>query len=457
MRPPEDRPNIILINCDDLGYGDVGCYGSKVNKTPAIDRLAAEGMRFTDFYMVSPVCSPSRGGMMTGCLPPRIGFGEFNGAWVLFPGHAEGLNPSEITVAKLLKQRGYATGLVGKWHCGDQPDFLPTRHGFDTYFGLPYSNDMGRQSCRGENQLPPLPLLRGEEIVQEQPDQAGITERYAQECVDFIRANKAGPFFLYLAHMHVHLPLIVAKRFLDQAQNGPYGAAVEAIDWVTGVILHELEKLGLDRHTLIVFTSDNGSRGDNGGSNFPLRGGKGSTWEGGMRLPFIARWPGKIPAGTISSEVTASIDFLPTFAALAGGSAPTDRVIDGRDIRDLLFDVKGAHSPHEAFPYYKRNQLEAMRMGKWKLHLRKDENVIHELYDLEADIAETHNLHDQCPEIVAAFQPHIERYRDDIGDSAVSREGKNCRAVGRVENPVPLTTYDPQHPYIIAMYDGQAG
>jgi len=456
MRSPEDHPNIILINCDDLGYGDVGCYGSKVNKTPAIDRLAAEGIRFTDFYMVSPVCSPSRGGMMTGCLPPRIGFGEFNGAWVLFPGHAEGLNPSEITVAKILKGQGYATGLVGKWHCGDQPDFLPTRHGFDTYFGLPYSNDMGRQACHAKA-WPPLPLIRDEEVIQEQPDQAALTERYAQECVDFIRANRAGPFFLYLAHMHVHLPLIVAKRFLDQAQNGPYGAAVEAIDWVTGVILYELEKLGLDRNTLVIFTSDNGSRGDNGGSNFPLRAGKGTTWEGGMRLPCIARWPGKIPAGTVCREMAASIDFLPTFAALAGGCAPKDRVIDGRDIRDLLFNVDGAETPHEAFPYYRLNQLEAMRMGKWKLHLRKGEEVINELYDLEADIAEANDLYDQFPEVVARFQPLIEHYRDDIGDSAVNRTGKNCRPVGRVANPRPLTAYDPQHPYIVAMYDGQAG
>ena len=456
MRPPEDRPNIILINCDDLGYGDVGCYGSKVNKTPAIDRLAAEGMRFTDFYMVSPVCSPSRGGMMTGCIPPRIGFGEFNGCGVLFPGHAEGLNPSEITVAKLLKQQGYATALVGKWHCGDQPEFLPTNHGFDTYFGIPFSNDMGRQNCR-ENQLPPLPLLRDAEVIQEQPDQAGLTERYAQECLNFIRANHAAPFFLYLAHMHVHLPLIVAKRFLDQAQNGPYGAAVEAIDWVTDVILHELEKLDLDRNTLIVFTSDNGSRGDNGGSNFPLRAGKGTTWEGGMRLPCIARWPGKIPAGAVSHEVAASIDFLPTFAALAGGRAPVDRVIDGRDIRGLLLNPQGARSPHEVFPYYKVKQIEAMRMGKWKLHLRKDDKVINELYDLEADIAETHNLFDQHPDVVAAFQPFIEHYRDDIGDSAVNRTGRNCRPAGKVKNPVPLTSYDPQHPYIVAMYDGQAG
>ncbi|MDP7134262.1 MAG: sulfatase-like hydrolase/transferase, partial [Planctomycetota bacterium] len=295
------RPNIILINCDDLGYGDLGCYGSEVNKTPALDRMAEEGMRFTDFYQASAVCSPSRGAMLTGCYPRRIGFGSFEGRWVLFPGQAVGLNQEEKTVASLLKEQGYATMLVGKWHCGDQPEFLPTRHGFDHYYGIPYSNDMGRQA--GREHYPPLPLMDDDAVIQEQPDQASITERYVERSVRFIRENRGQPFFLYFAHMYVHLPLYAPQRFLRQSENGSYGAAVECIDWAASVLFDEIKELGLDENTLIVFTSDNGSRGrDEGGSNSPLRAQKGTTWEGGQRVPCIVRWPGKVPAGKMSSE-----------------------------------------------------------------------------------------------------------------------------------------------------------
>ena len=213
------RPNIILINCDDLGYGDLGVYGSTANKTPAIDRLAAEGVRFTDFYMASPVCSPSRGAMMTGCYPPRIGFGMFDGHMVLFPGQAVGLNPSEITIARLLKEAGYATSHIGKWHCGDQPEFFPTEHGFDEYYGLPYSNDMGRQH-HSWKPYPPLPLMENGEVIEEQPDQASLTERYLERSLRFIRKNRDRPFFLYLAHMHVHLPHYAPERFRKQSYNG---------------------------------------------------------------------------------------------------------------------------------------------------------------------------------------------------------------------------------------------
>ena len=459
MRAPTDRPNIILMNCDDLGYGDIGCYGSQLHSTPALDRMAAEGMRFTDFYMASPVCTPSRGAMMTGCYPPRIGLGQVDGgAWVLFPGHASGLNPDEITVARLLQQQGYATQLVGKWHLGDQPEFLPTRHGFDRYYGLPFSNDMGRQAGR-EDRWPPLPLLRDEEVIQQQPDQAALTERYVEESVCFIRENRDEPFFLYFAHMYVHLPLYAPARFVEQSRNGRYGACVEAADWSMAVLLDELERQGLAQNTIVLFTSDNGSRTHEGGSNAPLRGTKGTTWEGGMRLPLVARWPGQIPAGATCGEVTTSMDLLPTLARLAGTREPTDRVIDGRDVGALMQGESGASSPHEAFYYYFKNDLEAVRSGRWKLFVRRFDRQarasveVQELYDLEADVGETANLYARHPEVVAELMPHVDGARADLGCEASGVTGANCRPVGRASDPRPLTAYDPEHPYIIAMYD----
>lgn len=445
------KPNFIIINCDDLGYGDLGCYGSPVNHTPHVDAMAEQGMRFTNFYMASSVCSPSRAAMLTGCYPPRIGFGDLDGNAVLFPGDAIGLDPSETTIASLLKGAGYKTMLVGKWHCGDQPPFLPTRHGFDQYFGLPYSNDMGRQVESGRD-FPPLPLMRGSEVAQEQPDLSSLTERYVDSAVQFLRENRDSPFFLYFAHMYVHRPLYVPSRFLKESTT-PYGAAIACIDWASGVLVHELARLGIDENTLVIFTSDNGSRCDYGQSNGPLRGGKFTTWEGGQRLPCIMRWPGIIPPNTRCDEIVASIDLFPTFAGLAGLQVPQDRIIDGRDIWPLMEGKPEAASPHHAFFYYFKDDLEAVRSGKWKLHVRKQGKPTRELYDLGVDVSESNNVIGVHPEVVGELELLLSECRDDLGDASSGVAGRNRRPVGRVADPRPLTEYDPNHAYMVAMYD----
>ena len=467
---PHVAPNIVLINCDDLGYGDLGCYGSPVNNTPALDRLAAEGMRFTDFYMASPVCSPSRAAMLTGCYPPRIGFGEFDGLPVLFPGHALGLAPSEISIARVLAEAGYATKLVGKWHCGDQPEFLPTAHGFESYYGLPYSNDMGIQALpEGSppmaellrqfgitlplDEYPPLPLLRDDEVIEQQPDQASLTARYVEESVRFIRDHRDRPFFLYLAHIYVHVPIYVQQRFLDASANGRYGAAVESIDWAAAVIMGELRRLGLDESTIVIFTSDNGSRSRDGGSNAPLRGAKGSTWEGGMRVPCIVRWPGEVPAGSTCSAVATSMDLYPTLVGLCGANVPVDVVIDGRDIAALFRSGDDAATPHDAFFYYRGNDLEAVRSGQWKLHLAKGGQEAVQLFDLADDPGESIDVQLANSAIVAELQTHADRARAELGDARLGMVGAGVRPAGRVEHPVPLTTFDPGHPYYLAEYD----
>ncbi len=450
-----NKPNIILINCDDLGYGDLACYGSECNHTPHLDKLASQGVRFTNFYMASPVCSASRAGMLTGCYPARIGFDEHQ---VLFPGQAQGLSTDERTIAGQLKDAGYATKIVGKWHCGDQPEFLPTEHGFDEYFGIPYSNDMGRQSDRLDN--PPLPLLRDKTVIQAQPDQRGITERYTDEALQFIHANTNTPFFLYLAHMYVHVPLFVPKQFLDRSRNGAYGGAVEEIDWSTGVLMDALERLGLAENTIVIFTSDNGSRArDEGGSNRPCRGTKATTWEGGQRVSCIMRWPGKIQAGRTCDAITRSIDFMPTLSKLAGAPNLKNK-IDGVDISDMLFD-ENTVPPNDTFAYYWQSELAAIRVGDWKLHFRisgwvddkdKDNNKSL-LYNLADDIGETTNLYDQHPEVVARLEAAAEKIRAELGDSARGVKGAEKRASGKATNPKPLTEYKEDHPYMIAMYD----
>ncbi len=460
------RPNVILMNCDDLGYGDLGCYGSTKNKTPTLDQLAADGLRFTSFYTASAVCTPARGALLTGCYPPRIGFGSFSGLPVLFPGFDTGLSPTEISLGKMLSDAGYATQMIGKWHCGDQPEFLPTNHGFDHYLGLPYSNDMGRQVDPPSfmPEMPPLPLIVDGEVVEQQPDQSSLTERYVARALEFMRESGDQPFFLYLAHMYVHLPLYVQPQFAEQSENGAYGAAVESIDWAAKVILSELTSLGLDDDTIVIFTSDNGSLGDNpapwgnseplGASNDPLRGAKGDTWDGGLRVPGIVRWPGKITAGTECDAVVSAMDLYPTLAAVCGADLPQDRTIDGKDIKALWFGETD-ESPHEAFFYYFMNDLNAVRSGKWKLHFtsRNEKMSEPQLYDLDADIGETTDLAKHYPDIVERLSALAEVARESLGDARLGRVGNDIRPVGRVENAKPLTVFDPNHRYFMAEYD----
>jgi len=462
------KPNIVLINADDLGWGDLSCYGHPRNSTPFLDELASNGLRFTDFYMASPVCSPSRGAMMTGCYPPRISFDTFEpfSWWVLPVGSPNGIHPDEVTFPEVLKRNGYSTMIVGKWHCGDQPEFLPTNYGFDHFYGLPYSQDMGRQNDLGEQDgvvlFPdygkPLPLMRDQEVIQEQPDLAGLTERYTEESVRFIREHKDEPFFLYLAHMYVHLPHYPQNSFSGKSANGKYGDCLLGIDWSTNVIYKELEKLGLLENTLIVFTSDNGSRNDFGDSNGPLKGSKRNTYEGGLRVPCIMYWKDHIAPGQVNSEIVSSLDFYRTFATLTGSEIPANaQPTDSLDFSGLILGQEGATSPRDTFFYYIQHRLEAVRHKQWKLHVYKPEKgEITELYDLEKDMGETVNIADQYPEIVAELRNLIQQCRDDIGDSVTGIKGKNVREKGWVSNPKPMTEFDPNHPYIIAMYDDPA-
>ncbi|MEN8679726.1 MAG: sulfatase [Akkermansiaceae bacterium] len=433
------KPNIILIYMDDMGYGDIGCFGSTKNRTPIIDHLAKEGMRFTDFYVTSGVCTPSRSSLLTGCYPRRINMHvDENKKWVLFPNARKGLNPGETTIAEILKDQGYATTCIGKWHLGDQPEFLPTKHGFDSYFGIPYSNDMGRKNI-------PLPLLRNETVIEAPVAQSPITLRYTEEAISFIRTNRDKPFFLFLPHTSVHLPLFPGEGFKGKSNNGKYGDWIEEVDAATGLLLAVLKKEKLVEDTLIIFTSDNGSNNRNGGSNAPLGGAKGSTHEGGMRVPCVMHWPGKIPADSTCSEVTSTLDLLPTFAALTGGKLPAKK-IDGHDISDLIFAKPGAKSPHKAFYYYHTTQLQAIRSGKWKLVLPqaqklegwsgKKKDTPTQLYDLSVDPGESTNLAEKHPDVVAQLTKFAKEARQDLGDG--DHEGNGQRPAGWVDKAKPL-------------------
>lgn len=437
-------PNFVVIFCDDLGYGDIGCFGSKKHRTPNIDRMAREGLKLTSFYVTSGVCTPSRSSLMTGCYPRRVNMHVDNrGGWVLFPRATKGLNPKEITIAEVLKKRGYATGIVGKWHLGDQKVFLPTRQGFDSYFGIPYSNDMGKP----RRNYPPLPLMRNETVIESEPDQRLLTKRYTAEAIKFINANKTKPFFLYLPHTMPHNPIFASEEFAGKSKNGRFGDAVEEIDWSTGEILKAIKANGIDENTLVIFTSDNGAARRWGGSNAPLSGFKGSTMEGGMREPCVIRWPGKIPAGKTCDALASTIDLLPTFAKLAGGGAPTDRIIDGKEITSIMYHPDTAKTPHEAFYYYFRDQLQAVRSGPWKLHLArkqrrrgkkaKPKQLPNRLYHLDKDIGEKTNVAAENPDVVKRLLALAQKAREDLGDG--KQAGKGQRPAGRVKKAVALT------------------
>ena len=449
------QPNLILINIDDLGYADISPFGGKV-PTPHLDRMAQEGMKLTSHY-AAPVCSPSRAAMMTGCYPKRV----LPISGVLFPASAVGLNPAEVTVAEVVKAQGYATGCIGKWHLGDQPEFLPTAQGFDSYMGIPYSNDMGLASegsksnpgqplpdpkkAKGAqkanpepetglkgNSQPPLPMLDGGNVIErvKVEEHHAFTRQYAERAVKFIREHQKEPFFLYLPHNAVHFPLYPGKEFMGKSGAGLQKDWVLEVDWCVGQVLDTLRELKLDANTLVIFTSDNGGPLNHGADNTPLRGGKGSTLEGGMRACTLAWWPGKIAPGSQTAAVTAHMDWLPTFAALSGGKAPADRKIDGMDISPLLLGRPDA-AGHEVFSFYKGFNLEAVRSGPWKLHLAKTE-----LYDLDSDIGEAKNVAKDHPDIVAQLQKHAEAMRADLGDKDANAPG--VRTLGRVENPQPL-------------------
>ena len=445
-----ERPNFIIINCDDLGYNDIGPFGSKLHRTPNLDRFAKEGRRMTSHYSTSGVCSPSRSSLMTGCYPRRVGLHENeSGGWVLFPGNKKGLNPAEITIAEVLKPHGYATAIIGKWHLGDQPEFLPTRQGFDYYFGIPYSNDMGHDSRPKPFRYPPLPLLENEQVIEVEPDQRYLTQRYTEEAVKWIRRHRDEPFFLYWPHTMPHWPQYSSEDFAGKSKNGKWGDTVEEIDWSVGELMKSLKQLGLDERTLVVFTSDNGGATRHGASNFPLKGAKGSTYEGGQRVPLVVRWPGRVPAGSSSDELTTMMDFLPTFARLAGAHEPTDRKLDGRDIWPLLSGRKEARTPHEAFFYYFKADLHAVRSGPWKLRVadrpirvakgkpKPKSPKFPQLYHLGDDIGEARDVAAEHPEVVARLQKLIAAARVDLGDG--ERRGQGTRPAGFRKDARPLT------------------
>ncbi len=450
-------PNIVIIFMDDMGYADIGPFGATGYKTPNLDRLAKEGRRFTQFYVAQAVCSASRAALLTGCYPNRIGI---SGA--LGPSSKIGISADEMTLAELVKQRDYATAIYGKWHLGVQPEFLPTRHGFDEYYGLPYSNDMWPYHPESKpGTWPDLPLYEGEKVVNPavQPDdQAQLTRRYTNRAVDFIRQNARKPFFLYLAHSMPHVPLFVSKRFEGKSNKGLFGDVIMEIDWSVGEIMQALDRAKVAENTLVIFTSDNGpwlSYGAHAGSAFPLREGKGTSWEGGVRVPCIMRWPGRIPADTASNIPIMTIDLFPTIANLLAAKLPNHE-IDGMDVWPIISGDPDAVNPHRNyFFYYNQNDLEAMLSGdgRWKLVMPhkyrtldgrtggfggmpvkySSADTMFELYDLSTDVAEAKDVANDYPTILSDMVTIANEMRKKLGDNLTRTTGNAVRPPGRVE------------------------
>ena len=456
-------PNIVMILVDDMGYGDIEPFGSVKNRTPNLNRMAAEGLKLTSFY-TAPVCTPSRAQVMTGCYAKRVSLPN-----VIGPMSPIGISPREHTVADLLKKQGYATMAIGKWHLGDQREFLPTHHGFDTYFGLPYSNDMdgGGKNKKGH---PPLPLIQDTTPIQviTPADQDHLEERYTAAAVKFIRAHAGGPrpFFLYLAHTAVHCPIHPGPNFKGKSANGRYGDWVEEVDWSTGQVMDTLRELGIAGNTLVFFTSDNGPwliKKSDAGTAGPLRGGKGGTFEGGVREPTLVWWPGKVPAGVTLDTIAGTVDLLPTFVSLAGGAVPKDNKIDGVDISPMLLG-KTAESTRKANYYFAGNNLQAVRVGPWKLAITNqddhwqerpfkiDPNFVPHLYNLDTDIGERHDVAAQHPDIVKQLLALTAAMDKDLGKK---EKGPGVRAPGRVSHPVGLWVVgqEPSKETLAAYYD----
>jgi arylsulfatase len=459
--PPQSSPNVILIFMDDLGYGDLSCYGALDYHTPNLDRLAAEGMRFTNFLSAQAVCSASRAGLLTGCYPNRIGI---SGA--LFPNAKVGLSKAETTIAEMLKQKGYRTGIFGKWHLGDSKEFLPFNHGFDEYLGIPYSNDMwpvgydGKPAMSGSNKskFPPLPLIRNDvavDTIETLEDQGLLTQRLTDEAIRFIKKNKSRKFFAYIPHPMPHVPIYASPAFKGKSKQGMFGDVIQEVDHHVGRIMQTLKEEGLEKNTIVIFTSDNGpwyNFGNHAGSNGGFREGKGTSFEGGQRVPCIMRWKGNIPAGVVSNQLSSTIDILPTLAKLTHADLPKQK-IDGVELTEVLKGNAKANPRETFYYYYRRNALEAVRKGNWKLVLEhpsrsylnmrpgvdgfpgpSPENVImyEALYDLRRDPGEQHDVKGQNPQVLMELRALAEEARKDLGDDLKNRKGANTREPGKL-------------------------